>query len=909
MTLSLRQPKYAAFKWALLAGGILSGAGVWSWHDYRDTLEHAAAQQTNVARLLETHTSHVIANVDTVLDRVLDEVRDHDIMGKGGDRRWPAFTEMAKRLPVSGRLWLYREDGSAVMASHLRHSTNNATDREYFTAQMAAGGGLFIGETVVGKTTGKKVFNLSRRIETPDGAFAGVAMAAIDVDVFVQVVSELKLGATAAYTLARNDGAIIMRHPDAGAIGKRYNLTVLDAATREASGVLSVISQIDGINRQVAFRKHESLPLIVIVTLARDEILAPWRQRAMVLGGGLAVLFLVSGVLIGIASRSARREQRAVTRMQTVLDTVAEGICGLDAEGRFVFINPAGAQLLGYRPDELVGKALHATAHYSLPDGTAHPALTCPIQKLLNQGGEKYGSDYFWNKAGQGFDTEYAATRVEDLDGQRGLVLAFRDVSAVVAAQNALREQKQFVTSILDSLSEHVAVIDAQGVITAVNAAWEKFAVENGATRLAKVSVGANYLETCFLSIGMPNGDESAQVLDGIQAVLAGSASEFTLEYPGHSPSKRRWFVMHVLPLQGTQKGAVLIHHDVTERHQAEMQLRDNERYYRMLAENMVDIVWQADKEMRFTYINYADRRLRGFDREEVIGHSFLDTLTPDGQAIMADVLARRRQLEASGQKGEALRFEVPQRCKDGGMVWVEIMSLPTYDANGRISGFQGIGRDVSARKRDETERIQAQRQLEIRLDTVAAEQVLLQEQANRDPLTGLHNRRYLNETLPRELSRAMRDGDPVAVIMIDLDHFKQINDTCGHAAGDEVLKALADLLKLESRGSDLISRFGGEEFLVAMPGMIAEQAGQRVESWRIKLADTTIKVGAVDIRVTLSAGLAAFPVDGDTMEVLLARADEMLYRSKSEGRNRVSIYPGIPAALPTSRDVLAVND
>jgi diguanylate cyclase (GGDEF)-like protein/PAS domain S-box-containing protein len=357
------------------------------------------------------------------------------------------------------------------------------------------------------------------------------------------------------------------------------------------------------------------------------------------------------------------------------------------------------------------------------------------------------------------------------------------------------------------------------------------------------------------------------------------------------------------------QKGAVLIHHDVTERHQAEMQLRDNEKYYRMLAENMVDIVWQADSEMRFTYINYADRRLRGFDREDVIGHSFLDTLTPDGQAIMADVLTRRRQLEASGQKGEALRFEVPQRCKDGGMVWVEIMSLPTYDANGRVSGFQGIGRDVSARKRDEAERIQAQRQLEMRLDTVAAEQLLLQEQANRDPLTGLHNRRYLNETLPRELSRALREGDPVAVIMIDLDHFKQINDTYGHAAGDEVLKALADLLKLESRGSDLISRFGGEEFLVAMPGMNAEQARQRVESWRTRLADTTIKAGAADIRVTLSAGLAIFPAHGDTMAALVARADEMLYRSKSEGRNRVSSYPGIPAILPSSCDILAAGD
>jgi diguanylate cyclase (GGDEF)-like protein/PAS domain S-box-containing protein len=891
--MSLRTSQFSTLKWTLLALVILAMAGTWLWRDHHDTLERAAIQQSNVARLLETHTSHVVAKVDSVLDRVLDEVREHDIMGKNDNRRWPVFAEMATKLPVSGRLWLYRADGTAVMASHLRHSTNNANDREYFAAQKDGKGGLFIGETVVGKTTGNKVFNLSRRLEAPDGSFAGVAMAAVDIDVFIQEVSELKLGESAAYTLARNDGAIIMRHPDAGATGKRFNLAVLDNVTKEKSGVLDVISQIDGIHRQVAFRKHDTLPLIVVVTLARDEILAPWRQRAMILGGGLAVLLFVSSGLIGIANKAARREQRAITRMQTVLDTVAEGICGLDTAGRILFINPAGARLLGYEPGELTGKVLHTTAHYSLPEGSVNPARDCPIQRLLKQRGEKHGTDYFRDKQGRGFDAEFAATHVDDLDGRPGVVLAFRDVSTVVAAQNTLREQKEFVTSVLDSLSEHVAVINAKGVITAVNAAWRAFAIENGAPQMAQVSVGANYLAACSRAINTPNGDEAAKVLDGISAVLDGRLSAFTLEYPCHSTAERRWFVLYGLPLQGTEKGAVLIHHNVTERHQAEAHLRANEKYYRMLAENMVDIVWQADREMRFTYINYADRRLRGFDRDEVIGHSIMDTLTPEGRDMLTAVLQQSRNLEASGHKGEVLRFEIPQRCKEGGTVWVEIMSLPIYDASGQISGFQGIGRDVSARKLDEAERIEEQRRLELRLSEVAAEQTLLQEQANRDPLTGLYNRRYLYETLPRELSRAEREGSPLAVIMLDLDHFKQINDTYGHAAGDEVLVELAALLKQGSRNCDLICRYGGEEFLVAMPGMNAERARQRVESWRIELAENTIRVGESDIRVTLSAGLAACPDHGGDMTLLLSRADEMLYRSKSEGRNRLSIYPG----------------
>jgi PAS domain S-box-containing protein len=346
MSLRLGPSFYFSLRGALLSGVIASGAGVWLWHDYWQTLEMAATQQANVARLLETHTSHVIANADAILDRVMDETRDHDIMSKGADRRWPLFAEMAKRLPVSGRLWIYRADGSAVMASHLRHSTNNATDREYFTAQKTPGVGLFIGETVVGKTTGKKVFNLSRRIDTPDGAFGGVAMAAIDIDVFIQEVMNLTLGKTAAYTLVRSDGAVIMRYPDAGATGKRYSLSVLERIKEQPEGVYAAVSAIDGVTRQVAYRKHTEYPLAIVVSLSRDEVLSPWRQRAVAIAGGLALLLVIMGWLAFVARKATRQEQNAVAKMQTIIDTEPECIKIVDAEGRLSFMNPAGLAMI-----------------------------------------------------------------------------------------------------------------------------------------------------------------------------------------------------------------------------------------------------------------------------------------------------------------------------------------------------------------------------------------------------------------------------------------------------------------------------------------------------------------------------------------------------------------------------------
>ena len=158
------------------------------------------------------------------------------------------------------------------------------------------------------------------------------------------------------------------------------------------------------------------------------------------------------------------------------------------------------------------------------------------------------------------------------------------------------------------------------------------------------------------------------------------------------------------------------------------------------------------------------------------------------------------------------------------------------------------------------------------------------------DPLTGLRNRRGMDEMLGYALARAKRDNYPMVVIMLDLDHFKHVNDTYGHAAGDEVLKSLANRLKTRLRENDLIYRYGGEEFVLAMPGMTLTQAFQKMEGWRIEFSKMKFSYGEATIMVTFSAGIAGFPEHGEAIGLLLSRADEMLYRSKKEGRNRVTV-------------------
>ncbi len=164
-----------------------------------------------------------------------------------------------------------------------------------------------------------------------------------------------------------------------------------------------------------------------------------------------------------------------------------------------------------------------------------------------------------------------------------------------------------------------------------------------------------------------------------------------------------------------------------------------------------------------------------------------------------------------------------------------------------------------------------------------------LEEQAIRDSLTGLYNRRFLDETLSRELSRAERDKYSVSVVMLDLDHFKMFNDTYGHDVGDMMLKQLGKLLSSQVRAGDIACRYGGEEFVVVMPKASLSVAKQRANDWRQKFATQVLIHQGEVLNATLSAGVAVFPLHGTSSEEIIRKADQAMYSAKAAGRNLVN--------------------
>jgi diguanylate cyclase (GGDEF)-like protein len=175
-----------------------------------------------------------------------------------------------------------------------------------------------------------------------------------------------------------------------------------------------------------------------------------------------------------------------------------------------------------------------------------------------------------------------------------------------------------------------------------------------------------------------------------------------------------------------------------------------------------------------------------------------------------------------------------------------------------------------------------------------------LREQANRDSLTGLFNRRYLEGTLERELARCKREGAPLTLMLLDVDHFKLVNDTFGHQAGDEVLRVFSHLLLEHARAEDVVCRYGGEEFLLVLPKMPLAIARERSAQLLKLFQETAVSFKERQIRITTSIGIATTPVHADSVEGVIHCADEALYQAKLSGRNRVVVFgdtaPGGPA-------------
>jgi diguanylate cyclase (GGDEF)-like protein/PAS domain S-box-containing protein len=315
------------------------------------------------------------------------------------------------------------------------------------------------------------------------------------------------------------------------------------------------------------------------------------------------------------------------------------------------------------------------------------------------------------------------------------------------------------------------------------------------------------------------------------------------------------------------------LHRSAAEIREATEELQASEEKYRVLTETMKDVVWTLDTDtLRYLYVSPSIERLRGYTPEEVIAAPLEAAIKPQDVESVRNLI-RQRAGACLADPGAAPRFYTEvfeQPCKDGGSVWTEVVT--TYSRNprsGRVE-LHGVTRDISERR---------------------ASQERIAYMAEHDILTDLPNRALVSDRLRQALVASRRNQNRVALLYIDLDRFKPVNDTHGHAVGDLLLKEAARRMRACVRESDTVGRFGGDEFVVLLPAIdSADDALHVAEKIRQSLRQP-FEVGGLHLEVSSSIGIAIYPDQCVDDASLLVYADRAMYEAKRSGCDRVILF------------------
>jgi diguanylate cyclase (GGDEF)-like protein/PAS domain S-box-containing protein len=296
----------------------------------------------------------------------------------------------------------------------------------------------------------------------------------------------------------------------------------------------------------------------------------------------------------------------------------------------------------------------------------------------------------------------------------------------------------------------------------------------------------------------------------------------------------------------------------------------DNE-LYRTLLDNLYDGVYFVGRDRTIVYWNEAAERMTGFAKSELLNRHCYDNFLMHVDDKGVNLCLAQCPLEKAILEGVMVEGEVYFHHKEGHRLPVLVRVTPIRDTDGKIVGAVEIFSDNSPR---------------VRLAEKVEE---LEKMALLDPITRIGNRRYGDLSLAARLNELERYDWPFGVLFMDIDHFKKVNDLYGHDVGDRILRIVATTVINGLRSSDVVSRWGGEEFIALVPQVDIEHLKNVAEKIRLLVEKSSISVEGKNIEVTISIGATLARKD-DTAETLIKRADELMYRSKSEGRNRLSV-------------------
>lgn len=433
-----------------------------------------------------------------------------------------------------------------------------------------------------------------------------------------------------------------------------------------------------------------------------------------------------------------------------------------------------------------------------------------------------------------------------------GAVLRVREITERKRAQQALAESEALLRSIFDSVQDGIILADAK---------TRRFRMVN-----ASICRMLGYSHDELLNLGVEDihpKDDLAYVVHQFERMTTGAISVA----PNIPMQEKNGTVFYADVNSGqlTVDGVAFlvgVFRDITERKRAEDQVRSASLYARSLIEASLDPLATISVAGAIMDVNEAAAQITGVPRERLTGSDFSSYFTEPDKAHAA--------YQEAFTKGTVRNYPLTMRHVSGKLTDVLYNASVYHNEKGELAGVLAVARDITERNR--------------------AEQA--EELARRDGLTGLYNHRTFYSFLNDEIIRTQRHNRPVSLLMLDIDHFKHVNDTHGHQAGDAILRGLSDLLAQQARAVDRVCRYGGEEIMVILPETGAAMAMNIAERLRMEVAQQPFDIGGgKTTNITASIGVATYPQQVNSLEALVKAADVALYAAKQGGRNRVCRY------------------
>lgn len=577
-------------------------------------------------------------------------------------------------------------------------------------------------------------------------------------------------------------------------------------------------------------------------------------QRLSDLKGPPGAIGSLRDIGTAIVDAQALSETQALNT--AILDTAKAPIIVLNEAGHIMRFNPACEHLSGYREAEVIGRDIY--------DMLIPPEDRAGVETALNQvltDGAAQHENRWLHRDGTVRHLLWRNAILETPAGRR-IVAIGTNITRLRAIETALRDSKRRLREIADLLTEGVYVVDEEGRCTFLNpsasamlgwTAEEAIGLDtHSAWHHSRPDGTAYAVEECPVRHCLTDG------------IVVRRHEDWFITREG------RWLPVAVTaaPIirDGMVTGAVTAFHDISDRLSVLDRLRESETRYRTLFDGSSDAIFvialdDQKRPGRILQVNETATRRLGYSRNELCRKTILEVTTPESVWNPDEVI---HILRAS----ETATFERVQITKGGVHIPVEVnASLVDYDGQKVILA---VARDITERKEAETR---------------------IRYLADYDQLTGLPNRTQFTRRCEQELNRAQRHDHQMAILFLDLDGFKAVNDTHGHAIGDELLKVVAQRLTASLRSSDIAARQGGDEFVILLPEISGSRTAERVADKLIETVNQPIDLNGHALHVGVSIGLALYPHHGTTVDTLQRHADTAMYTAKHAGRNQWAAF------------------